>query len=67
MENLYTPHPRIIKGRAASHNPVNRFEPLMIEADPEWLEQEPEQEIKTLQKIQTVKPKVVPTYRPAKP
>lgn len=37
----------MIKGRCATHNPANRFEPLILEADPEWLESEPEREIKT--------------------
>lgn len=45
--NLFTPSLPLIKGRAATHNPVNRFEPLALEADPDWLEQEPGREIKT--------------------
>ena len=47
QENLFTPPRQIIKGRAASHNPINRFEPLLLESDPEWLELEPEREIRT--------------------
>ncbi|MCH8873322.1 PA0069 family radical SAM protein [candidate division KSB1 bacterium] len=47
QENLFTPSLPLIKGRAATHNPVNRFEPLLLEADPDWLEQEPEREIIT--------------------
>jgi DNA repair photolyase len=41
-------HPNLpIKGRGTPLNPPNRFEPLAVEIDPEWLEQAEEQPVPT--------------------
>jgi DNA repair photolyase len=44
-----------IKGRGTSLNPVNRFEPIDIEIDPEWLEQADEQVVKTQYFVDTTR------------
>jgi len=46
MSTVTNPH-LPLKGRGTPLNPVNRFEPIEIEADPEWLEQAEEQIVKT--------------------
>jgi DNA repair photolyase len=46
MATIVNPH-LPIKGRGTPLNPPNRFEPIEIEVDPEWLEQAEEQPVKT--------------------
>lgn len=45
----------IIKGRGTALNPENRFEPLRLEADPEWLERERLTSVETHYFVDTTK------------
>jgi hypothetical protein len=46
MSAIFNPNISI-KGRGTPLNPPNRFEPIEIEVDPEWLDQAEEQPVKT--------------------